>query len=273
MSTATLQLDKVVAEAGIDSELAHSISGSEPDPFLKGRLVCIQAIPLFFGLTKADCRALAEAAHMRDVSDRQVIFREGQPVSSVSVLVEGRVKLIRLTSGVKRLLTVLYAGNVVGTLGVAPGNPHTSSAQASGTCRMLTWEARTFDSLSQRMPSLMRNGLHSMAEHERLLDNRFVELVTEVVEVRLARLLIRLLEQSNCPATKPARIEGLAQLEISQMIGTTLWTVNRLLQEWQHLGLLKVQREVVIVPNPKQLIRFAGRVGASSAGDSSSGAQ
>jgi CRP-like cAMP-binding protein len=272
MSTASLQLDNVVVgEAATESERAQTFACAEPDPFLKERLVYIQDISLFYGLTKAESRTLAATAHIRAVSDGQAIFREGQPVSSVIALIAGRVKLTRLSpSGVQLLLKIVDIGQVVGTFGVPPGSPHTSSAQASGTCRVLTWEARTFDSLCQRMPALLRNGLRVAAERHRLLENRFLELITERAEVRLARLLIRLLEQSRCPVTRPARIEGLVQLDISQMIGTTLWTVNRLLSEWEHLRLLEVQRGVVIVPNPKQLILFAEKIGAISDGDCSS---
>jgi CRP/FNR family transcriptional regulator, nitrogen oxide reductase regulator len=270
MSTARLQLDNVVVEAGTETERAQIFACAEPDPFLKERLVYIQDIPLFYGLTKAEYRTLAETAHLRDVSDGQAIFREGKPASSVSVLIAGRVKLTRLSpSGVQLLLKIVDTLQVVGTFGVTLGSPHTSSAQALGTCRVLTWESRTFDSLCQRMPMLMRNGLRIMAERHRLLEDRFFELITERVRVRLARLMIRLLEQSRCSVNRPARIEGLVQLDMSQMIGTTLWTVNRLLREWQDLGLLEVQRGVVIVPNPKQLILFAERISAASNGDCS----
>jgi CRP-like cAMP-binding protein len=270
MSTASLLLNNVVGEAGTESERAKTFVCAEPDPFLKERLVYIQDIPLFYGLTKAESRTLAATAHMRDVSDGQAIFREGQPVSSVTVLIAGRVKLTRLNpSGLQLLLKIVDTGQVVGALGVTPGSLHTLSAQASGTCRVLTWEARTFDSLCQHMPGLARNGLCVMAERHRLLEDRFFELLTEQARVRLARLVIRLLEQSRCPVTRPARIEGLVQLDISQMIGTTLWTANRLLREWQDLGLLEVQRGVVIVPNPKQLILFAERISAASNGDCS----
>ena len=271
MSTASLQLDRLVEEARIEGVRAQILPRVEPDAFLKERLLYIQDIPLFYGLTKAESRTLAVTAHMRDVSDGQTIFREGLPVSAVTVLIAGRVKLTRLSPiGVQLLLKIVDTGQVVGTLGVTPGSPHTSSAKTSGTCRVITWEAPTFDSLCQRMPVLMRNGLRVMAERHRLLEDRFFELITERVEVRLVRLVIRLLEQSSCPVTRPARIEGLVQSDISQMIGTTIWTVNRFLHEWQDLGLLEVQRGVVIVRNPKQLIEFAERIGAASDGDSSS---
>jgi CRP-like cAMP-binding protein len=271
MSTGSLQLDNIAGEAATESARAQPFACAEPDPFLKERLVYIQDIPLFYGLTKPESRTLAATAHTRAVSDGQAIFHEGQRVSSVTVLVSGRVKLTRLSpSGVQLLLKIVDTGQVVGTLGVTPGSLHTSSAQASGTCRVLTWEACTFDSLCQRIPALIRNGLRVMSERHRLLEDRFFELITERAGVRLLRLVIRLLEQSRCPVTRPARIEGLVQLDISQMIGTTVWTVNRLLSEWEHLGLLEVQRGVVIVPNPKQLIQFVQKIGALSDGDGSS---
>lgn len=271
MSTASFQIGPIVQKACIERERGPTPAFAEPDSFLQGRFVCIRDIPLFYGLTETESRILAANAHMRDVAEGQAIFREGQTIASVMVLISGRAKLTRLSPrGVELLLKIIDAGQVVGTFGVSTNSRHTSSAQASGTCRVLTWEARTFDLLCERIPGLLRNGLRVMAERHRLLEERFFELITEHAEVRLTRLVIRLLEQSGCPVTKPVRIEGLVQLEISQMIGTTLWTVNRILREWQHLGLLEVRRGVVIVPNPKQLIQFAEKIGTLSDGDCSS---
>lgn len=271
MSTASLQFDHVGGESSVESERQQPLSFAEPNSFLNDRLVCIQEIPLFYGLAEAESRTLASTAHSRDISDGQMIFRQGQPVSSVIVLISGRVKLTRLSpNGVQQLLKIIDTGQVLGILGVTPGSSHTSSAQASGTCRVLSWEARTFEILCQRMPALASNGLRVMAERHRLLEDRFLELITERAEVRLARLVIRLLEQSRCSVSRPARIEGLVQLEISQMIGTTLWTVNRILREWEQLGLLEVQRGMVIVRSPKQLILFAQKISTADDGDCSS---
>jgi hypothetical protein len=105
MSTASLQLTHVVRGACTESDRVQILASSEPDPFLEGRLACIQDIPLFYGLTKSECRTLAATTHLRDVSDGQAIFREGHPVSSVTVLISGRVKLTRLSpTGVQLLL-------------------------------------------------------------------------------------------------------------------------------------------------------------------------
>src|SRR5437899_10509653 len=142
MSTASLQyhIEGVVCT---EAERTHTLACPEPDPFMKGRLVYIQDIPLFYGLTEAESRTLAATAHMRDVSDGHIIFREGLSVTSVTMLISGRVKLTRLSpTGAQLLLKIIDAGQVVGTLGVTPGSPHTWNAQALGTCRVLTWEAR-----------------------------------------------------------------------------------------------------------------------------------
>lgn len=263
MSTADLQLDYLAGKGGIDSQNAQTLACAASDPLLNRRLACTLEIPLFYGLTNAERTSLAANAHVRDIPDGQAIFREGQRVSCVIVLVSGRVKITRFSaSGEHVLFRIVNVGQEVGTLGATPGTPHTTTAQTAGVCRVLTWDASVFENLCHQIPALTRNGLRISAERQRLVEDRFFELVTERAPARLARLLVRLLEQSCCSASKPARIEGLVQLDISQMIGTTLWTVNRLLHEWEHLGLLEVQRGVVIVPDPKQLLTFAEKIGA-----------
>lgn len=261
----SLQFDHPVTDRGIES--AHALGWVQQDPLLKGRLSSIQEIPLFFGLTRAECATVASTASVRDFSDGQMVFRECQPASCIAVLISGRVKLTRFdNSGDQLLLKVFDAGQVIGTLGVIPGSAHRSNAHASGACRVLTWDARVFDNLCERIPALARNCLRISAERQGLLEERFFELITQHAEARLARLLVRLLEQSRCSVNKPARIEGLMQLEMSQMIGTTLWTVNRILCAWENLGLVEVQRGCVIVQTPKQLLAFAEKICARGGG-------
>lgn len=221
------------------------------------RVVCVQQSPLFHGLSLAECTEVAAMARELCFGNRQTIFREGDPVGSVSVLASGRVKITQLSrSGAEVILRVKSTGEVLGGLGVQSGGPHFLTAQTLEPCVVLLWEARKFELLEDRFPAVRRNTVQIFAERLRILEERFLELATEQVAPRLARMLIRLIEQSAHTGKHAVRID-LSREELAQMTGTTLFTVSRLLCDWEQRGIIQTQRKAVLIQNPQSLVALA----------------
>jgi CRP-like cAMP-binding protein len=221
------------------------------------RLQCIQQSSLFRGLSAAQYSEVASLARELRFGRRQIIFREGDPVDSVSVLATGRVKVTQLSrSGAEVILRIKGNGEVVGGLGVQPGGPHFLTAQTLEPCTVLLWDVRKFEMLEDRMPALQRNTVRIFAERLRVLEERFLELATEQVAPRLARMLVRLIEQS-ARADQPGVRINLSREELAQMTGTTLFTVSRLLCEWEQHGIIQTQRKAVVVQNTQKLMALA----------------
>jgi len=236
--------------------LAASLSEG---PF-SGKLANIKQAPLFYDLSSTECAEIARMASTRRFLNGQMIFRAGDPVSCLYFLVSGRVKLTQLSSaGDHVLLTIVGAANVVGGLGLEPGTTHSVTAQALEDCRMLAWDARFFETLFVRFPLLARNSLRILAEQQRILEERVLELATEQAAPRLAGMLVRLLEQSGCSIHEPARLV-LLRAELAEMIGVTMFTVSRLLCDWEELGILEPRRNAVVIQNPIRLIQFAQEI-------------
>jgi CRP-like cAMP-binding protein len=80
------------------------------------------------------------------------------------------------------------------------------------------------------------------------MEEHFREVATERVPVRLALTLIRLHKQIGRPSEE-GTVLAVSQDELAQMIGTTLFTVSRILGQWQVRGLLTTRREAVVIAN------------------------
>jgi CRP-like cAMP-binding protein len=77
------------------------------------------------------------------------------------------------------------------------------------------------------------------------LEARFREVATERVGPRVARQLVRLLEQIGRQASNGEMEVCLSREDLAQMTGTTLFTVSRLLSAWEARGMVKPRREAV----------------------------
>lgn len=91
-----------------------------------------------------------------------------------------------------------------------------------------------------------------MADRLQQLEERFRELATEQVAPRLARMLVRLLQHVGRPMESAVRVD-LSRDELAQMTGTTLFTVSRLLSQWEERGIVRTTRGAVMVQDLRHL--------------------
>jgi CRP/FNR family transcriptional regulator, nitrogen oxide reductase regulator len=90
------------------------------------------------------------------------------------------------------------------------------------------------------------------------MEDRFREISTECVSSRLSRQIVRLMNQVGYRGSGEVEIR-ISRAELAQLIGTTLYTVSRLLSEWDRQGIVKARREAVSVTNLRALDELQAR--------------
>jgi len=202
---------------------------------------------LFADLTPAEFEAIISAAREKRFTRRETIFTEGDPVRQVTMLISGFVKVTQMgVNGNEVILRLNGAGEIVGSYRVCTNCNHCATAQAVQPCVALMWDAVTFEKLQARIPTFRRNSVRALEERLQEMEQRFREVSTEKVGSRLSSELVRLsdrLRRSN---------EGILEItlsraELAQLTGTTLFTVSRLLCQWQNQGIVRIRRESVFV--------------------------
>ncbi len=77
-------------------------------------------------------------------------------------------------------------------------------------------------------------------------------MATERVGPRVARQLFRLVHQMGQPVRGAIEI-SLSRQDLAETTGTTLFTVSRLLSEWEERGFVSPGREAVTIRDPQSL--------------------
>ena len=173
------------------------------------------------------------------------------------LLCSGRVKMSQAgAEGDRTILRLAGPGEAFGSLDVAPGATYPASAEALEPSHALLWDRRALDDFSESHPVLMRNVIRIVAERMRSLEQRCCELSGQRVPQRVAGTLLRLLGQVGRSADGGVLI-GLSREELGEMTGTTLFSVSRLLGEWEAQRLVKPRREGVIVTDAHRLAAVA----------------
>jgi CRP-like cAMP-binding protein len=128
---------------------------------------------------------------------------------------------------------------------------HTAAAEPVQRCRALVWRAANFKEFVYRFPLLYQNIVHTQIEYRRELEERFREMATEMVSWRVARQLVRLHDIFES-ASDPVEI-CLSHEELAQMTGTNLFSISRLISDWETRGLVVSRRHSVTVRNVDSL--------------------
>jgi CRP-like cAMP-binding protein len=106
--------------------------------------------------------------------------------------------------------------------------------------------------MASRFPALRFNAGLILVKQLREIEDRFREIATCRVAARLSRQIVRLVEQVGHRDNGVVEI-SISREELAQLIGTTLFTVSRLLSDWDRRGIIVARRNAVLVRDFKSL--------------------
>jgi CRP-like cAMP-binding protein len=221
----------------------------------------LASVPLFRGLDEAGLKAVAADARLVRMPAGRAFFREGESARQFYVLARGRVKFTQVSAdGHEVILRVIGPGEPFGGVAaLAAEAAYPVTARAIEAAEAHAWDGAHITALMHRFPTIAINAAAMIADRLHDLQRRHRELMTERVERRIARALLRL-----ASAAGRRREEGgveidfpLSRQDLAQMTGTTLFTVSRTLSGWETEGLIATGRRRVIIRQPHQLVRIA----------------
>lgn len=217
-------------------------------------------VPLFRGLGRDALAVVVGEARLVRAAANRTFFREGEPAAFFYVLRSGRVKVTNMSpEGHELILRVMGPGEPFAAIAaLAEGATYPVTARAVEASEAFAWAGPTINALMYRYPAIAVNATRMVAERLHNLQRQHHQLMTERVERRIARALLRLAEHAGRKTAAGVEIDfPLSRQDLAQMTGTTLFTVSRTLSGWQASGLLTTVRRRVVIRKPHELVRIA----------------
>ncbi len=217
---------------------------------------------IFADLEPATLQRLAGELRRRRFRRGEAIFHLGDPGDALFLIVSGAVKISLPTEdGGEAILATLRPGEIFGELALLDGAPRSASAAAMEPTEVLVLARSRFEELVEAVPAMRTALLRTLAAEIRRLTEQVAELHFLDIPARLAARLLRLTEEAGTrQADGTIRLDGrLSQGELAAMIGATRQTVNRYLGSFAAAGLLRLERDAIVVVDPAGLARTAGR--------------
>jgi CRP/FNR family transcriptional regulator, nitrogen oxide reductase regulator len=233
------------------------IHGSFPDKTTAQGPAPPEEWTLLTRISPQNRQEIVRAAHKREFRLYHTIHIEDDPVQEVVLLLSGCAKLVQIgQNGTEVILRLCGPGELVGTLGLASRGVHCSTAQTIRPCEALVWDIKTFNFLMRRFQELELNTAIILCRQLKDMEDRFREISTECVPSRLSRQIMRLMTQVGRRQNGAVQID-ISREELAQLIGTTMYTVSRLLSEWDKKGVVRAGRGAVSILNPEELKRLS----------------
>ncbi len=216
-------------------------------------------VPLFEGVSAETLVTIVGLAHAKPLAAGELFFSEGDEAETFFVLTSGRVKLSQLTAeGHQVVLRLLGPGDAFGGVGAFGGVSYPVSAEAVEASIALVWTSEVMRHLFETESRMAMNALHFVSGRLHDLQRRYRQLMTERVERRVARALLRLVHDAGRRVDAGIEISfPVSRQDIAQMTGTTLYTVSRLLSAWEERGIVQSGRQHIVLVKPHALVAIA----------------
>ena len=217
---------------------------------------------LFAGLDAGGLSDLAGEMRSRRFRRGEVLFHQGDPGDALFVVTAGAVKIsLPSEEGDEAIIATVRAGEFFGELALLDGAPRSATATALEATETLVLPRSRFRELIATEPALRDALLATLATELRRLTTHVQELHFLDITGRLAARLTHLAASSGVPEPDGSvRLDApLTQTELASMIGATRQSVNKLLGIFAEDGLLRIDRDAIVVLDRAGLERMARR--------------
>lgn len=217
--------------------------------------------PLFAHADQQILSSLSSRLRVRRYRRNEVIYHQGDPGDSLHIVAVGAIKiLLPSNEGEEAIIATLRPGDFHGELALLDGEPRSATATAVEPSEDLVLPRPVFIELLDTVPGLRDALLSGLAKELRRLTGHVEELHFLDLAGRLATRLARLAYEAQPDGARDIELSWpYTQSDLAAMIGGTRQSVNRLLSELVDEGLVRLERDSLVIVDAEQLARRGER--------------
>lgn len=208
---------------------------------------------VFCALEPSEQARLEAATTIHRYGAGNVLFYEGSAPLAVYCVQSGLVKLTKSTpEGRSVLIRLLGKGEIAGFRAIIVNEPYAASAVVAENSEVCIVPAETFRILLEESSQFKSAMITKLAAELRISEERMLDQAVLPARVRVARLLLFLLEQSVTGSNKHTIETNLLRQDLAEAVGVTPQTFSRILHQLNRDNILRSSRShLTIVALPR----------------------
>ncbi|WOI32832.1 Crp/Fnr family transcriptional regulator [Tritonibacter scottomollicae] len=216
----------------------------------------LAGLPPFSLLQRGDIREILDQATPKRVEAGTEFFHEGHDAERFYLLLDGYIRVVKVTPTGEQIIALhISPGQLFGIAPALSRDTYPATAISVAESIALSWPVRLWADFTTRYQGFATESYRTLGERLGEMQSRITELATQAVEQRIATALLRLVNQSGRKTDQGIEIAfPITRLNISEMTGTTLHTVSRLLSAWERDGIVASRRKHIVITDPHRLM-------------------
>jgi CRP-like cAMP-binding protein len=198
----------------------------------------LSEIQLFEGLPEEHLENLSSIARKRNFDPGEMIFLENGESKGFYVIMEGRVKIYKISSdGKEQILNFFTSGDPFGEVSVFTGERFPANAEAVEKSKILFFPRDSFVNLIKKNPSLALNMLGILSRRLHRFTRLIEDLSLKEVPGRLAAYILYLSKN------KPELHLDVSKGQLASLLGTIPETLSRVFRRMTEQGLIRMYNQ------------------------------
>ena len=197
-----------------------------------------------------DPLAYLPCSAIREYGRGQTIYDQGQPWTSVYLVIKGRVKVFRLAANGSPVLMDIYQRDEFfgESAFLEPSQRGTETSIALENTKLMAWTAGELEDLAARRPQLAIALLQLFVQRSMYLEERIESLSVDPIVRRLARALLRFSERMGRQTDDGwVEITDFTHELLGQYVGTSREIVTQYMNQFRRQGSLLYSRKSILL--------------------------
>ena len=213
----------------------------------------LQENPYFKGLTAAELESAGKLMLERKFEKGEMLILEDETAESLFFVVSGVLKTFKTSvEGKEQILSILRPGDSFNNVPVFDSEPSPVSIQTLSPVVLYELRKENMTEIIRKNPKVAINVITVLAGQVRHLMTLVEDLSFRNVVGRVAKILLENVGDGAGPPQK------LTQQEMAAMAGTVREVVGRSLKVMEDSGMIKLNRNRIVINNKEALRELAG---------------
>jgi CRP-like cAMP-binding protein len=214
----------------------------------------VRRIKVFRGLNPLMVERLMAAAATLTLRERQAVFRQDEPATAFFIVINGWVKLYRMTiAGDEAIIQVFARGDSFAEAAALTGDPYLATAEAVSDVRIVRISADHVVKNIREMPEIALAMIASTSQHMHHLAQQVEQLKAQTGVQRVAEFLVALCPRDGGECTIALPYD---KILIAGRLGLKPESLSRAFAKLKSVG-VDVHASHVVVRDPHKLEQLA----------------
>jgi CRP/FNR family transcriptional regulator, cyclic AMP receptor protein len=183
-----------------------------------------------------------------DFKKKQVIFTQGQPSTSIYLVISGKVKICRACEGLSEVVLDIYQADEFFGESALIGLSRGETAVALEATQAMFWTTSEIERIAGERPKLAIALLQLVVQRSEEFGSRIESFATDSIQRRLALALIRFSDRFGHPRGDGAvQMMPLTHDLLSVYMGTSREIITNFMNKFRRQGYLRYSRREMVV--------------------------